>query len=97
VNVRVRAMGQVTPPPIHSKPLGSSDPSSARWGERPVALAQGIQSVPHYRGNRLSPGHEISGPAIIVLEDTTVYLGITDNATIDAYSNILIDVGPHHG
>lgn len=97
VNVRVRAMREVTPPPIHSKPSGSSDPSSARWGERPVALAQGIQSVPHYRGNRLSPGHEISGPAILVLEDTTVYLGITDHARIDAYSNILIDVGTHNG
>jgi N-methylhydantoinase A/oxoprolinase/acetone carboxylase beta subunit len=60
-------------------------------------LAHGRQSVPHYRGHLLNPGHKISGPAIIVLEDTTVYLGIADNATIDAYSNILIDVGLDHG
>ena len=97
VNVRVRAIGRVTPPPIHPQSLGSSDPSSARWEDRPVVLAHGRQSVPHYRGNLLNPGNKISGPAIIVLEDTTVYLGIADNATIDAYSNILIDVGLDHG
>ncbi len=97
VNVRARAIGQVTPPAILPQSLGSSDSSSARWEERPVVLAHGVQAVPHYRGHFLRPGHEISGPSIIVLEDTTVYLGVTDQATIDAYSNILIDVGRDHG
>lgn len=97
VNVRVRAIGRITPPPILPQPLGSSDPSSARWEERSVVLGQGLQSVPHYRGNRLNPGHEIPGPAIIALEDTTVYLGVTDHARIDAYFNILIDVGLDYG
>jgi N-methylhydantoinase A len=97
VNVRVRAIGRVTPPPIPPKPLGPSDPSSARWGECPVVLAHGRQSVPVYQGHRLSPGHEIPGPAIIMLPDTTVFLGLTDQATIDAFSNILIEVGSHHG
>jgi N-methylhydantoinase A len=96
VNVRARAIGRVIPPPIFPQSLGSSDPSSARWEERPVVLGHGVQSVPQYRGNRLNPGHEISGPAIIALEDTTVYLGVTDHARIDAYSNILIDVGLDH-
>lgn len=96
VNVRVRAIGRVTPPPIAPQPLGSSDPSSARWETRPVVLAQCTQSVQHYRGALLRPGHEISGPAILMLEDTTVCLGSTDHARIDAYSNILIDVGANH-
>ncbi|MDH5296680.1 MAG: hydantoinase/oxoprolinase family protein, partial [Nitrospirota bacterium] len=97
VNVRVRAIGHVTPPPIPTAPLGSADPTAARWEERPVVLGQGIQLVPHYWGNRLCPGHEISGPAILVLEDTTVYLGPTDQAHVDAYANILIQVGPTDG
>jgi N-methylhydantoinase A len=96
VNVRVKAIGRVTPPPIHPRSVGSSDPSSAKWENRPVVLTSGRQSVPHYWGNRLRPGHKISGPAIIMLEDTTVCLDITDNATIDAYCNILIDVGSCH-
>jgi len=97
VNVRVRVVGPVTPPPIPARPLGSADPTAARWEERPVVLGQGIQPVPHYWGNRLCPGHEILGPAILVLEDTTVYLGSTDQAHVDAFSNILIQVGPADG
>ena len=93
VNVRVCVFGQVTPPPIPRQQLGSADPSSAKWEERQVVLGQGIQAVPHYWGNRLQPGHTIPGPAILVLDDTTVYLGPDDKATIDAYSNIIIDVG----
>ena len=97
VNVRVRAIGRIIPPPIPRKPLGSTDPSSAKWEERPVVLSHGIQAVPHYWGNRLQPGHKISGPAVLVLDDTTVYLGIADQAKIDVYSNIIIDVGATDG
>jgi N-methylhydantoinase A len=97
VNVRVRAIGHVKPPPIPKRPLGSADPASAKWEERPVLLGQGIQLVPHYWANRLCPGHKIFGPAILVLDDTTVYLGSTDRANVDAYSNILIRVDPADG
>jgi len=97
VNVRVRAIGRVIPPPIPRQPLGSADPSSAKWDERPVVLGQGIYSVPHFWGNRLRPGHQVSGPAILVLDDTTVYLGPDDQATIDAYSNMIIDIGATDG
>jgi N-methylhydantoinase A/oxoprolinase/acetone carboxylase beta subunit len=97
VNVRVRAVGHMTPPTIPTRPLGSADPTSAKWEDRPVVLPRGIQPVPHYWGNRLCPGHEISGPAILVLDDTTVYLGPTDHAAIDTYSNILIKVGAADG
>jgi N-methylhydantoinase A len=97
VNVRVRAVGHVTPPTIPTKPLGSADPTAAQWENRPVVLPQGMQPVPHYWGTRLCPGHEINGPAILVLDDTTVYLGPTDHAAIDTYSNILIKVGATDG
>ena len=97
VNVRVRAIGPITPPSISKDPLGAPDASSARWEERPIVLSGGVQPVPHYWGNHMRPGHEISGPAILVLEDTTVFLGSTDQAKIDAYSNIVIDVGATHG
>ena len=97
VNVRVRAIGRVTPPLIPKNPLGSTDSSSAKWEERLVVLSQGIRLVPHYWGNCLRPGHEIPGPAIVVMDDTTVYLGSTDHAKLDVYSNILIDVGATDG
>ncbi len=92
VNARVRAIGRATPPSITKASLGSTDATVAKWEERPVVVNQRIQEVPHYWGDRLRPGHEISGPAILVLDDTTVYVGPTDHATIDVYSNILIQV-----
>lgn len=97
VNVRVRAVGHVTPPTIPTRPLGSADPTAAQWEDRPVVLPQGMQPVPHYWGARLRPGHEIHGPAILVLDDTTIYLGPTDHAEIDTYLNILIKVGATDG
>ena len=97
VNVRVQAIGRIIPPPIPHHTLGSADASSAKWEERPVVLSQGMQTVPHYWGACLRPGHEISGPAIVVLEDTTVYVGPTDHATIDTYSNLVIEIGALDG
>lgn len=97
VNVRVRAIGRVRPPTISAQPLGSADSSSARWEERLVVSGRGMQSVPHYWGHRLRPGHEITGPAILVLDDTTVYVGPADLAAMDGYSNILIQIGATDG
>ncbi len=97
VNVRVRAVGRGLPPPMAKAAMGSADASQAKWEERPVVLPQGIRPVPYYRGHRLRPGNILLGPAIIVLDDTTVYLGLADRATVDAYANILIDVGAAGG
>jgi N-methylhydantoinase A/oxoprolinase/acetone carboxylase beta subunit len=94
VNIRVRAVGYTHPPPLRPvKPGPSSDPAEAFWCQRPVALANGVKDVPHYRGNLLKPGHHLSGPAIIAQDDTTVYLGQTDRAVVDGYRNLLIEVG----
>lgn len=93
VNVRVCAIGQGTPPPIPKISLGETDASSAKWEDRSVVVGNGIQRIPHYWGHRFHPGQEVSGPAILVLDDTAVYLGPSDQAKIDTYSNIVIDVG----
>jgi len=97
VNVRVHAIGHVFPPVIPTRPFKPADPSSAFWCERPVVLTQGIRPVRHYWGHALHPGHEMTGPAILVLEDSTVYLGPTDRAAIDGYGNVVIQVGATDG
>ena len=93
VNIRVRAVGYTNPPPLRTVEPGPSDPAEAFWCQRPVVLSNGVEDVPHYRGNLLKPGHRLSGSAIIVQDDTTVYLGPTDMAVVDGYRNLLIDVG----
>ena len=93
VNLRVRAVGFTKPPHLRPEKPGSSDPAEALWCQRPVVLTNGVEAVPHFRGHLLKPGHRLSGPAIIVQDDTTVYLGPTDLAVVDGYRNLLIDVG----
>jgi len=93
VNIRVRAVGYTTPPPLGTAEAGSPDPAEAFWCRRPVVVSQGVEKVPYFQGALLKPGHRLTGPAIIVQADTTVYLGPTDRALMDRYRNLLIDVG----
>ncbi len=93
VNVRVRAIGMVVPPALPSSGVVAADVSEAFWCRRPVVLQGQVQEVPHYRGAALQAGHQIEGPAIIVQEDTTIYLGSFDCAILDQYRNFVINVG----
>ncbi|HEX8997763.1 MAG TPA: hydantoinase/oxoprolinase family protein [Ktedonobacterales bacterium] len=88
VNVRVKARGRVSPPPL-PRPHGdaaraSAEPVSVRrvgfsgadgkliWHETPVYLRE-----------RLAPGAALSGPAIIAQYDTTTVLPPAWSATVD--------------
>jgi N-methylhydantoinase A len=93
VNVRVRAMGEVSPPILPMLPPGGPDPSPASLDRRPVTLAEGEVTVPFFRGEALQPGNRIIGPAVVVRSDTTILLDSQDRATVDAYQNLLIEVG----
>ncbi|GJL51797.1 MAG: N-methylhydantoinase A [Nitrospirales bacterium] len=93
VNVRVRVIGMVSPPVLSTYQPAHSDVREAIWCRRPVVLHGQIDTVPHYRESLLQVGHRIEGPAIIVLADTTIYLGSTDSALVDQYRNLVIDVG----
>ncbi|RMH35249.1 MAG: hydantoinase/oxoprolinase family protein [Nitrospirae bacterium] len=96
VNLRVRAVGVQEPPPIAKRePASSPDPSSALWTRRPVVFETVVESVPHYRGAALRPGHRLVGPAVVVHDDTTILVGPSDRATVDPVGNLLIEVGTH--
>ncbi len=94
VNLRVRAVGHVSPPVMHPLPTGGKDPSGAYLRHRPVFIAGALMPVPFFRGELLQPGNHLTGPAIIIRADTTVLLNKTDRARVDAYANLLITVGP---
>ncbi len=101
VNLRVRAIGQVTPPPLVAEqdqgdaPSLSKgpDPSGALLEKRNVLFAQGKLSTPLYRGEALQPGNRLTGPAVIVRSDTTILLSPSDQASVDKFGNLLIEVG----
>ena len=93
VNLRLRAVGRITPPPLVEKPLHSPDPGQAFLETKSVTFPEGELEVPLYRAESLLPGNHLLGPALVVRADTTLLLGPTDSAMVDAFDNILVQVG----
>jgi N-methylhydantoinase A len=94
VNVWIRLIGHLKPPKLTSKQLVSSDPSAAFLENCPIIVGvEGEwQIVPFYKGEKLAAGNQIPGPAIIVWDDTSVYLGPGDQGMVDKYLNTIIKV-----
>jgi N-methylhydantoinase A len=92
VNLRLRAVGRVSPPPLPRRACGDRDPSPALIESRPVVFADGVRSTRLYRAEKLQPGNRIEGPAVVVRSDTTILVGPGDMATVDARDNLIIEV-----
>jgi N-methylhydantoinase A len=48
--------------------------------------------APLYRRADLAPGHRLSGPAVIMQEDTTVVIPTGFTARVDAHLNLQLDM-----
>jgi N-methylhydantoinase A len=92
VNVRVRAVGSVSPPDFPALPLAGSDSSHAIMGTFGVYLTDEMTAVPFYNADLLLPGNRISGPAILLRSDTTILLKPESNAYMDEYLNLVISI-----
>ena len=101
VNLRLRASGRVEVPelrPLADRAERACPPELER---RPVVVGLGravpvgldVRDAPLFEHGNLRPGHRFAGPAVVVSEDTTVWLGAADRAAVDDYGNLLIDVG----
>lgn len=93
VNLRVRAIGDVSPPRMEAQDPGPADSSGAVCHERRLVFASGPRSVPFYDRRLLRSGHHVSGPAVIFQDDTTILLSETDHAQVDAWQNVLVTIG----
>jgi N-methylhydantoinase A len=77
-------------------PEGDRAPArEARAGTRPVYWSElgDFDQTPVFWGERLVAGNVMSGPAIIQVPDTTIVVHPFQTARIDAYGNVLIDLG----
>jgi N-methylhydantoinase A len=93
VNVRVRAVGRASPPPILASPRVGEDASFAILDRRPVTLSDGQEArVPFYQAESLRPGNRLAGPAVVVRSDTTIIVGAGDQAEVDPRLNLIIRV-----
>lgn len=93
VNLRMRAIGKSTPPPLSTKPLGDPESENAYLDTRPVIFHTEPIPTPFYRAEALRPGNRLQGPAVVVRADTTILLSPTDQAWVDRLENINIEVG----
>lgn len=93
VNLRLKAVGKVPSPELVPQPAESQDPSPALLGTYPVTLADGHAETPFYDGEKLQPGNQIPGPAVVLRSDTTILIESRDRAEVDPFHNLMITVG----
>jgi N-methylhydantoinase A len=75
-------------------PDAGRDPGDAETGERPVHLpSERAVTARVYSAERLRPGNELSGPALVEAEDTTVLVHPSQRLWVDGLLNLRIEVG----
>ncbi len=96
VNLRLRAIGQLDKPRLAAEVLGPADSDAAVLEARPVVM-EGTDWSHHqvriFDAETLRPGHEVTGPALVVFPDTTVLLPSGDRASMDPYRNLVVQLG----
>lgn len=95
VTFRVEASGVTPKATLRPSPTGGADASAARTGSREVYLpeAGGFVACPVYARVLLMSGNAFAGPAIVDQLDATTLLLPGQRATVDAFRNLVIEVG----
>jgi len=92
VSLHLVSFGEVQKSPINPLPdAPGSSPMAARAGARLVELLPGrAELTPIFRRERLLPGMQIDGPAIIEEATTTTVVGARERVEIDRYGGLHI-------
>jgi N-methylhydantoinase A len=94
VNVRLTARGATENPDIAPVSPPSDDAAAAKAGTRPVVVdVDEVVETPYYDGERLGPGHSLDGPAVVELENSTIWIPPMFDAHVDDYNNIVATRG----
>jgi N-methylhydantoinase A len=90
----VEGVGALPLPVFEPTAEEASDPLTARIGERAVFFAErdDAEPVPVYDAERLRPGHEVIGPALVDAEDTTVLVGHGHRLWVDPFLNLRLSL-----
>ncbi len=90
VTLRVTAVAPVDPPEIPQEPVGSPDARAAVVGQKPVWFKQQPQNTVLYDRNKLRPGHQFRGPAIVFQYDTTLVIPPGWETAVDQFHNLIL-------
>lgn len=88
VNVRVTAFGRLPDPRLAAASPDEKDTDPQR-GTRTVRTEQETAEVPYYDWAAIPRGFDLSGPAIIEMTDSTVWLPSDYDATVDQYRTLI--------
>lgn len=90
----VEATAGLPLPPLEALPSEGTDASHALRGSRPVYLhGRGrVDDVPVLDAERLRPGNEVLGPAVVEAPDTTVLVHEGQRLWVDGYLNLRLDL-----
>ena len=89
VTARVTAVATVQPPQLPNKPIGPSDPSAAFVGQKPVWFKGQAHTADLYDREKLQPGNQFTGPAVVFQYDTTAVIPPGWRIFVDAVGNII--------
>ncbi|MDR5698769.1 hydantoinase/oxoprolinase family protein [Agromyces aerolatus] len=95
VTFRLEAAGSAAHVDVQRDELSPSDPSTAVVATRSTCFdpAVGYVDTPVYDRSKLTPGDVITGPAIVEQMDTTTVLLPSDTCRVDAYRNLVVEIG----
>ncbi len=93
VNVRVRITAETGKVDLPKYPLRHGNASPAILRRRRAVFERGAVATPVYDRDLLRPGERFAGPAIIAEYSATTLLPPKTRARVDAYGNIVIEVG----
>lgn len=93
VNVSVTAVG-VFPRPPDERPVTGDSLEDAELGRRLICLPETHDTVEIviYAASRLEPGMVLNGPTIIDADDTTIYVPMDCELSLDQYGNFMMEV-----
>lgn len=95
ITFRVVAAGELKKPVMRRERLAPSKPEAALKGQRNVYFQEHEDFIPTniYDFERMNPGAEIVGPAIIETPVTTIVVNPNDQARMDEFRNLRLAIG----
>jgi N-methylhydantoinase A len=94
ITFTVEATARLPVPGTEWLPDEAGDAAQAAKGERSVYVGEagGYEPVAVYDAERLRPGNELDGPAVIEADDTTVFVHPGQRLWVDGLLNLRIDL-----
>jgi N-methylhydantoinase A len=94
VTLRVTAVAPTDPPVLPKASLAAANAAAAVVGQKQVWFKHQPQPATLYDREKLRPGNQFTGPAIVFQYDTTLVIPPGWETAVDPYMNLILTVMP---